>query len=202
MNDKYGNTAPPKTCYEIWQSITDRIMTATIFHSDASEVFDFMALKGFKRLHQYQALSEEMTRDKLKKFFINNKDKMLKDLPVSLANVIPDTWYDADRYAVTPSMRKDMTVNIFTMYLKWETESLAMYESCVDQLMKLGKIDDANYIQNELVVNVRKELKKAKRKFLEFKGMDWDAVEMFNMQQEMHDYYKNKIKNIGKKYCD
>ena len=201
MNNNTEYNTDGKTRCEIWESIIDRIMTASIFHSDASGLFDFMAIKGYKRLHQYQSLIENMTREKLKKFYRNNHNKMLKEWDVTQISIIPEKWLDATREDVTPPMRKEMTSKLMQMYVNWEKESVKFYEKCAEELLKMGYTDDELYIEKMVVIPTRKELKCIMREYLEIKGMNFDDVALFDRQQKIHDNYKMKIKKIGEKYC-
>lgn len=63
-----------------------------------------------------------------------------------------------------------------------------------------GCVADSNKIC-DLVSDVDMELKHLDRLFLKLRAMSFDAVGIMEMQEELHEYYREKTKSIGIDIC-
>lgn len=43
----------PKNCKDVFSVINTRQITALMFHDEMADLFDFLGLRGFKRMHEY-----------------------------------------------------------------------------------------------------------------------------------------------------
>lgn len=190
-----------RTCYQIFQEISKRQITALMFHEEMADYFDFLGLHGFKRLHEYQHLTETVEHRAIKRYYINHHNMLLaeKDGDYKVA-VIPADWYKYQRTEVTPQIRRQAVEKAFTMYADWETETKECYEDYAKSFIQMGAIADFDKI-NELVKDVDMELKYLHRMMLELKAIAFDEIYIASMQHELHEKYDKKTQEIGVHIC-
>lgn len=56
-------------------------------------------------------------------------------------------------------------------------------------------------LYNELICDVDQELKYLTRKMLEYKAVDYDMDYILFQQNELHEYFKEKTKELGVSIC-
>lgn len=180
----------PGSCQEIFGAINARQITALMFHDSMADLFDFLGLKGFKRLHEYQYLSESIEHRKLKGYFLNSHGKLLETEELEPVGVIPEDWYKYDRMDVPSTVRKQTVQRAMEQYKDWESGTKELYQKCASYLLAWQKVEDFNRV-NKLVQEVSCELKKVERLLLELRAVDFDMVHVVSIQQEYHDKYKS-----------
>lgn len=88
----------------------------------------------------------------------------------------------------------------FEKWYAWEKETKEFYEKQFKILTDNYKIADADKV-NELICKVDEELKYVTREMLEYKAVDYDMDYIMFKQDEIHDCYKEKEKQIGIDIC-
>lgn len=203
MADNYeynGKQVKDMTCREIFQFINVRQIAALMFHDQMADTYDFLGLMGFKRLHEYQYFIESAEHRGLKRYFINHHNKLLNTGKIDAANVIPEGWGKYDRFDVTPAVRKQHITKSFEMYESWESDTKEIYEYCAKSLLDMGHIADFVKVK-ELVCDVDMELKTLDRMLIKLKSVDFDDVYIVTIQDELHECYDKKTKEIGINIC-
>ena len=190
----------PKDCKEVFSVINTRQITALMFHDEMADLFDFLGLRGFKRMHEYQYLSESAEHRTLKRYYLNHHGMLLPDEEVEPVDVVPDDWYQYTRMDVTPAVRKQAVQKAMEQYKEWECGTKALYEKCAAYLMAWQKIADFNKV-NELVKDVDMELKYLERLCIELKAVEYDCAYIEMLQDKYHEKYKEKSKDIGVSIC-
>ena len=56
----------PKSCKDVYALINNRQTVALMFHDEMADLFDFLGLRGFKRMHEYQYMAESVEHRKTK----------------------------------------------------------------------------------------------------------------------------------------
>lgn len=190
----------PKSCAEVYSIVNNRQITALMFHDDMADMFDFLGLKGFKRMHEYQYLIESAEHRALKRYYINHHGKLMPDSTLTPVKVIPEGWIQYSRMDVTPSIRKQAVQQGMEKYLEWETETKAIYSKMAAYLMDWQKVSDFNKI-NALIKDVDMELKYLERLCLELKSVDYDSAYVGMLQDKYHEKYRKKCEEIGVSIC-
>ena len=67
------------SCKELFEKIVNRQIAALMFHDKMADLYDFLGLYGFKRVHEYQYLSESIAFRGVKRYFINHHNMLLSD---------------------------------------------------------------------------------------------------------------------------
>lgn len=203
MADNYeynGKQVKDMTCREIFQFINMRQISALMFHDQMADTYDFLGLMGFKRLHEYQYFTESAEHRGLKRYFINHHNKLLNTGKIEVINIIPEGWEKYDRFDVTSTVRQQYVEKSFEMYESWESDTKEIYEYCAKSLLDMGHIADFVKVK-ELICDVDMELKTLDRMLIELKSVDFNDVYIATIQDELHECYDKKTKEIGIDIC-
>lgn len=177
--------------YTIFNEIVVREIEGVMMHTDLADIFDFMALRGFKREHEYRALEEFCTMRGVSRYAINHINQMPNGQGAKQKDIIPSNWYAATRFQVSESDRKSKTREVYLKWHDWEKETKSLYEKKYKELIDLGAVASANKVR-ELICDVDKELKCIQRSVLEYSAVGWDMSYIMYHQDEIHDYYEQK----------
>lgn len=188
------------SCKEIFEKIVSRQVTALMFHDNMADLYDFLGLVGFKRMHEYQYLSESIEMRGIKRYFINHHNMLLEEPHITQENVIPTDWIGHTRNDVNVQTRRQYVEKSVEDYCEWEKDTKCCLEECAKNLLDMGAIADFNKVQ-ELIKDVDKELKKAERLYIKLCSVDFDPVYTMEIQPEIHEKYKAKTKRLGVKIC-
>lgn len=187
-------------CRTIFMNISTRQIQALMFHGKLADLYDFLGLMGFKRLHEYQYLVESAGMRGIHRYYINHHNKLLEDDSINDPDVIPKEWIRYTRFDVTPQVRKQATEKSFEQYQQWETETKMIYEGYAKQLLENGFVADYNKVMS-LVKDVDQELKTLDRLIIELKSVSYDPIYLATIQNKIHECYREKEKEIGIDIC-
>lgn len=179
----------------IFSEINARMIAALMFHDQMSDYFDFLGMKGYKRLHEYQYFVESMERKKINQYYINHHNKLIPDTYSGQVAVIPENWQSANRISVGKSTKQKGIEDGFNQYHEWESETKNLYEHYSSRLREMGAVADAIVVE-KLVEDVDKELKKLERIIIDLISSGYDMVYIIESQQCLHDTYKKKLCEI------
>lgn len=190
----------PKDCKDIYTTVNARQVTALMFHDEMADLFDFLGLRGFKRMHEYQYFAESAEHRATKRYYVNHHGMLLCESHIESIDVVPSDWYQYNRMDVTCAVRRQAVQKAMEQYREWESGTKALYSKCACYLMNWGKVADFNKI-NDLLCDVDMELKYLERLILELKSVDYDDAYIGVMQDKLHEKYKEKTKEIGVDIC-
>lgn len=179
----------------IFSEINARMIAALMFHDQMSDYFDFLGMKGYKRLHEYQYFSESMERKKINQYYINHHNKLILNTYSGQVAVIPENWQTANRISVGKSTKQKGIEDGFNQYHDWEAETKSLYEHYSSRLREMGAVADAIMVE-KLVEDVDNELKKLERIIVDLISSGYDMVYITESQQGIHDKYKAKMSEI------
>ena len=171
------------------------MIAALMLHDQMADYFDFLGMKGYKRLHEYQYFSESMERKKLNQYYINHHNKLIPDIYSGQVAVIPENWITANRISVGKSTKQKGIEEGFHQYHEWESETKSLYEHYASKLREMGAVADAIMVE-KLVEDVAQELKKLERIVVDLISSGYDMVYITESQQGLHDKYKEKLSEI------
>lgn len=179
----------------IFSEINARMIAALMFHDQLSDYFDFLGMKGYKRLHEYQYFAESLERKKLNQYYINHHNKLIPDIYSGKIAVIPENWKTANRISVGKSTKQKGIEDGFNQYHEWESETKSLYEHYSVKLREMGAVADAIMVE-KLVEDVNSELKKLERIIVDLISSGYDMAYIVESQQRIHDKYKAKLHEI------
>lgn len=185
---------------EVFNEVSNRMVRNIMKHEQMADYFDFLNLHGLKRWHEYQFFEESAELRGIHRYAINHCNRIIRDENIESVQAIPMSWYGYTRMQVDSSTRKNAVKDALEKWLDWEKESKELYERVFKQLTDNNKIAEADKI-NELILDVDKEIKLVTRKMLEYKAVDYDMEYILLQQDEMHEEYRKKTKEIGIDIC-
>lgn len=180
---------------EIFSEINNRFIGAIMMHGQFADYFDFLGLRGYKRLHEYQHLAESMERRKVCRYYINHHNALIKEDFSGEVNIIPDAWYTAKRLSVGKSTKQKAVEDGFIEYHNWESETKSIYEKYSQKLREAGDVADAVFVE-KLVEDVSAELQTVERMISDLISTGYDMVYITEIQTEIQEKYKKKLKGI------
>lgn len=181
--------------HEVFGIVVARMTEALMLHDDMSNMYDFLNLRGYKRVHETQFFKEAVSRKKFIRFVLNHYSFIPKKNEVKRINIIPHDWYNYERKDVSTQIRKQAVEHSFGQYMEWERESKEIYEACAKRLYELGELDAYCYML-EIVKCVGNELKELERMLLSLKSVSFDILYIESEQEKIHDKYREELNNI------
>lgn len=185
---------------EVFNEISNRMVRNIMKHEQMADYFDFLNLHGLKRWHEYQFFEESAELRGIHRYAINHCNKMVRDDDIEAVRTIPSAWYNYTRLQVDNSTRKQAVKDALEKWYDWEKETKELYETLFKRLTDNNKIAEADKV-NELILDVDEEIKRVTRKMIEYKSVDYDMDYIMFQQDEMHEEYRKKTKDIGINIC-
>jgi hypothetical protein len=181
------------TVEEVFAEIGTHMIEGMMTHEALANYYDFLGLKGYKRCQEYHYLSETISHRALNRYFINHHGKLIPEKHVDFDDIIPESWFAHERMDVDPSTKRKAVQDGYSKWMKWELETLELYQKLHKELLELGEIADATKVEN-LICDVSQELKCVDREILDLEAVDYDIVYIIECQQCLHEKYKKKMK--------
>lgn len=180
------------TVKQIYKSLSHRMLTGVMLHSDMVDYYKFLSLDGYAKCHEYRMISESRAYRKLRSKYLHIYDALIQDDDNPTERVVPDTWYSHVRQDVDPKTVKDAVKDGLTAWIEHEVETKRLYEQSAKELRELGDIESALFVE-ELICDVSKELKKAKKYHLNKEHIEYDLPTILEEQHHLHEKYECKI---------
>lgn len=174
---------------QIFAKIIQHMIKGLMVHEQMADYYDFLNLQGYKRCHEYHCIVEACNYRKTCRFFINYYNKLVPELPVENPKVIPANWTGYTRQDVDMSTKRNAVKKGIEMWCDWEKETKQLYEKSYKELMEIGDIKAAKFVE-ELICDVTHELKKIYRYSLNLKAVDYDIVYIVESQDKQHKKFK------------
>ena len=183
------------SCMEIYAEIDKHMTAALMFHSGMSDYFNFIGLHGFKRIHELQYYDESIGKRKLHKKVLDIHNKLIPIKGHEKLEVIPKEWYSYTRMDIDDSVLTKFVRSAMKQYKEWEEETKKFYEAVCCVFYEKGWFIDYNLMMCYLE-DVQHELKKIYRMCEELNGTGYDVLYIVEIQKQIHDEYKNKMKKL------
>lgn len=185
----------PKNCKEAFSLLSQRQVTALMFHSEMSEMFHFLGLSGFEALHRYQYLTESIAHLDMKHYYLDSKGVLLPDGGVDSIDVIPSEWLRYTQEDVTPQVRDQAIQKALEQYEDWEKETKLVYEKYIAYLLAWQQVSDALYLSH-LLEEVNTELRELNSLALYLGGISYDPIGVMALQDDLRATYGKKLKHL------
>lgn len=183
------------TVEEIFGQIGQHMVEGLMVHTQLSDYFEFLGLKGYHKCHEYHYFDESRNFRKMSSYYLKHYNKIITNSHVANPQVIPDSWYKYSRQQVDTATRKTGIVNGFEKWINWETETLKLYQSLHKELVDLNEVAAALELE-EYIKDVSEELSVASQKLLELKIVDFNLSNIIDEQSAIYEKYSKKIKVI------
>lgn len=184
---------------EIFETIISHLTKGVMFHDRMMDLYGFLGLFGFKKMHEYQLYSEYMERRKAKCYVLEHMNVLIKDMPDEQGlNFIPEEWYSHTRHDLTPENKKQYISPFFQAYKKWEEETKDLLSYCANELMYMGQMAEFKEVM-EMVEDVEKELHKLEDLLIKLESVDFDMKYVLDMQEKLYAEYEDKLEECFEK---
>lgn len=184
------------TVDQIFSEVSAHMIEGLMIHSQLSDYFNFLGLKGYAKCHKYHFFEESCNYKKLNWYYLTHYNKLVEEKPFKNPGIIPENWYQYTRQEVSVGTKKTAIQEGFAKWVKWETDTKALYENMYKQLITLGEIAGARTLE-QYIADVDKELAEAHQKHLELKATDFDMSDIIQEQEELYKRYKKKMRGIN-----
>lgn len=185
------------TVEEVFKKLSHQMLSGIMLHSDMVDYYRFISLDGYAKCHEYRLMEESKEYRKLHKFYLNQYDKLIPEGEVSKGSEIPREWYSHVRQDVDESTIRSAVKDGLTKWITHEEETMRVYSDMSKELREMGCVKSALYVE-QLVCDVSKELKKAKKYQMRKHIMGYDVPSIVAEQHEKHEKYKRKICEVYK----
>lgn len=187
------NYRPYNSADEIFEVIVSHLTKGVMFHDKMMDLYGFLGLYGFKKMHEYQYYCESIERRKAKCYVLDHMNLLVREEPDdSGLNFIPANWYEHTRHDITPESRKQYIAPSFQGYKQWEEETKDLLSYCANELMYMGQMSDFNEVMS-MVDDVEEELRKLEDLMLKLKSVDFDMQYLMDMQEKICQEYEGKL---------
>ena len=187
------------TVSEIYSGIISHMIKGMMMHENLANYYDFLGLGGYKKCHEYHFMEETANFRKLTSYYICHHNNLIPDTDITPVQVIPDSWYQVDRFDVDIATKKSAVKTGLTIWHRWEKETQQLYEQMYQEMMNGGYVADALNFK-KYVCDVTEELKKVEKYMLNKLAVDFDLAYIMEEQKPKKEKYKCKLKDIGDRY--
>lgn len=183
------------TIEEVFAQLGQHMIKGLMVHTQLSDYFNFLGLKGYCKCQEYHYYEESKNFRRVCNYYLEHYDKFIVDSHVGNPQIIPENWYKYTRQQVDATTRKSAIQSGFEKWIKWETETLKLYQTFYKELLNAGEVASASEI-NCYIKDVNEELSKAQQKYLELKMMDFSISDIVDEQQSLYKKYCKKMEEI------
>lgn len=184
------------TVEEIFSQLAAHMIEGLMVHSQMSDYYGFLGLKGYQECHKYHYFTENANYRKISKYYLYHYNKIVPELSFKNPNVIPESWYKYNRQDVNNTTRKSAIQSGMEKWINWERETKKLYQKLYQELIVLNEIAAAEEVA-KYICDVDEELAQAIQKELELKVIDYDITLIIDKQEEKYKKYKKKLKEIN-----
>lgn len=188
------------TVSEVFSKIAAHMVEGMMLHDQMADYYDFLGLMGFKRMHEYHFLREAADMRGISRYYLNHYNYLLPSVEVKDPAIVPSGWYKYHRKDIDASTKRQAIRTGMEKWCAWEEATKKLYQESYSTLCDMGEVAAACKVK-ELVSDVDMELKCADRLHIKLQSVDYDLCTIFLMQDEMHESYREKEKDIGVCIC-
>ena len=131
------------TAEQIYKTLSQRMLSGIMLHSDMVDYYKFLSLDGYAKFHEYRMIDESKAYRKLRKKYLCVYDKLIHDVEFPKEQTIPDGWYAHVRQDVNIATIKEAIGDGLSTWIDHETETKKIYEEMATELRNIGDIESA-----------------------------------------------------------
>lgn len=185
------------TAEEIFSEIIAHMIKGIMVHDQMMNYYLFLGLQGYAKCHEFFFIKEMQEYINMKKYFMENYNKNIKELKIDNPDIIPSSWYNHTRAEVDSATKRKSVKTGIQLWYKWQKDTKEMYSKHIKQLIDLGEYGATTIVSNCLS-QVEKQLKIIMQEFLNKEAIDYDILGIIDQQSQKKEHYKKKISKIFK----
>lgn len=188
------------TVNDVFSKISARMIEGMMINDKLSNYYDFLSLHGLKRMHEYHFLRDAATMRTVNRYYINHYNELMSESQITAPFSIPASWYSHVRQDIGGNTKRTAIKSAMESWCDFLSETKKMYEQAYKDLCDMSEIAAACKVK-ELICHVDMDKKCADRLHIELQSTDYDLSTIYLMQDEMHEKYAEKAKEIGVAIC-
>lgn len=166
---------------EIFGKIISHQVEGMMLHDQMATAFDFLALPGFKHMHEYRYEEESAEMRRVVGYFINHFNMLPDEGHPQDPHVVPKSWAGYTRQQVSMDTRRKAVRDLVEHWVRWERETKSCYQKAYTELMECGEVAAGQFVK-KLICDVDDELAKAEEMNLRLEGVMYDMPTIEQMQ--------------------
>lgn len=175
---------------DVFSRIKAHQVEGVMFHDQMRQYFDFLNLKGFKRMHEHHYKEESDSLVKTDSFYMSRANSFIPEYSVSTQSYIPQNWRSYRRQDVDATTKRRAVKDAMAKWVEWERQTKDLYSTSYKELLNDNAIDFAEFVKENLVLDVSEELAFAESLYMELENCDYDMVYLAEIQPD----YSKKFK--------
>lgn len=180
---------------EIFSEVAGHMVEGLMFHAQLSDLYNFLGFEGYQKCHEYHYYSENKNFRDITNYYFKHYNRFIKEKPFKNPNVIPENWYQFNRFQVDDATRATYIKYAVQKWVDWEKETKNIYQNYYQDLMQNGSVAAAQKLQ-EYIIDVDYELADAEQMLLFNSAIGYSVKDLLPMQNELYHKYSKKIKEI------
>lgn len=167
------------------------------FHCSAKNMYDFINMRGHKRIHECKAVKKFCAISKLERFAINYLGVIIPDVEVEKSNTIPRNMMNTSRESVDENMIKNAFKDCYAAWMKLQMENKKLYEDIWYKAVENHETALASYVKCMLEKEECK-IKELNRCYMDMKAINWDVAMIMLKEESIHDFIRDhKMKDAA-----
>lgn len=184
---------------EILNKINNRFQGAKLFHAESSHLLNLLSLPGFGMLHEKQLVEESRTQMRLYQYIIQTYGEAPVEFIPESGELIQPLIKGRHRDDIKVDERRNILIKSWDLYIKWESDTLKLYQSCAQELFQIGNTAAYEYVA-EIVKAVSEELRYIDGLRYYYENTSWDLSMIAEQQSTLVELYQYQIRELYKNY--
>ena len=180
------------TVEEIFNALAAHMHKGIQFHDEMAQAYEYLSLFGFSKCHISHACTEKIEYLQLSHYYMTHYFKLLQFEETTDTKLIPETWYKYTTQVVDGSTKRNAVKELMTKWVKWEQDTKKLYQDMRQELIQLGEVAAALYI-DQYICDVTKELCHAQKKLIKLETLGYDLNSIIEWQEKLYKKYKKKL---------
>ena len=175
--------------------LASHFIKGMMVHDQMASYYDFLGLRGYKRMHEYQFYKDSKIYRSIQRYCINVYGTFCPEERVDDPQLIPEGWRNYKKDQVDANTKKNAVESGIKKWISWETDTKIKLQDSIKRMIDSGNMADALFV-NKILKDVTHELKCAERKLVDLISTNYDMSYIVEEQTEIHDHYKEKMNKI------
>ena len=180
---------------EIFTRISTHQIEGMMLHDQMADAFAFLALPGFKRMHEYRFAEETKSMREVHAYFIEHCNMLLDEGRPEDPKALPRSWHGYTRQQVSYETKRKAVREMMERWVEWERETKACYEKAYAELTECNEVMAACFVKG-MLEEVTEELAFAEELYLRMHGTDFDMPYVDQMMDSLHNEFSIKLKKL------
>ena len=181
---------------EIYKQIANKLLQGVMIHQEFITYYHFLGLQGYKTCQYYHYLEQVCRYQDFLCFYMEHTNKIIPKHftnNLSSTSIVPDNWYEYERFDVDSETKKNAVKSGFQKWLVWERDIKKFLQESYLELTNSTQIAFASKLQ-EYICDVTEQIKIIQNKYLNLKAINYDLTVIVEEQDDIKQKYEKKLK--------